>query len=213
MSGTITDELLKRYPLLATSIHENLIEAYQFMKESFEKGGKVLIAGNGGSAADAAHIVGELMKSFKFARPCCDDLRKRLMDVQPVYGEYIANHIQGALPAMSLCEQVALNTAFSNDSEPALCYAQQINGYGRAGDVFLGISTSGNSSNIVYAAVAAKAKGMKVIGLTGKNDSKLSGLADVCIKAPATETYLVQEYHLPIYHCLCSMLEEHFFSN
>lgn len=210
-TSEIVNQLIARYHILDI-MREPMIKAYQLLSNSYQNGGKLLIAGNGGSAADAAHIVGELMKSFKLNRPCGENLRKKLMEDQPVYGAYIANHIQGALPTISLCEQVALNTAFSNDCEPALCYAQQINGYGRSGDVFLGITTSGNSQNIIYAAIVAKAKGMKVIGLTGKNDSMLSELADVCIKAPATETYLVQEYHLPIYHCLCSMLEEHFFA-
>ena len=112
---------------------------------------------------------------------------------------------------MALDSQLALTTAYMNDCDPFLCFAQQVNGYGNNGDVFLGISTSGNSKNVIYAATVAKAKGMKVIGLTGQKDSKLSEIADVCIKAPSTETYMIQEYHLPIYHCLCLMLEEKFF--
>ena len=121
--------------------------------------------------------------------------------------------LQGALPAMSLGGHPALTTAYMNDCDPLLCFAQQVNGYGMAGDVLLGISTSGNSKNVVYAAVAAKAKGMKVIGLTGANESKLSVMSDVCIRVPERETYKVQELHLPVYHCLCLMLEDTFFEN
>ena len=126
-------------------------------------------------------------------------------------GEVLADNLQGALPAIALDGHVALTTAYMNDCEPLLCFAQQVNGYGNSNDVFLGISTSGNSKNVLYAVVTAKAKGMKVIGLTGAKDSKLSKLADVCIKAPETETYMIQELHLPIYHCLCLMLEERYF--
>ena len=123
----------------------------------------------------------------------------------------LADNLQGALPAIALDGHPALTTAYMNDCEPLLCFAQQVNGYGREEDVLLGISTSGDSKNVLYAAVAAKAEGMKVIGLTGARDSRLSELADVCIKVPQTETYMIQELHLPVYHCLCLMLEERFF--
>jgi D-sedoheptulose 7-phosphate isomerase len=126
-------------------------------------------------------------------------------------GSVLANHLQGALPAITLTSHSSLTTAFMNDSQPELVFAQQVNGYGKAGDVLLGISTSGNSMNVLYAAVTAKAKGLKVIGLTGQNDSRLKSLSDVCIQVPEAETYKIQELHLPVYHCLCMMLEEHFF--
>ena len=123
----------------------------------------------------------------------------------------LADNLQGSLPAIALVGHPALSTAYMNDCEPLLCFAQQINGYGRAGDVFLGISTSGNSKNILYAATTARAKGMKVIGLTGAKDSKLAQMSDVCIRVSKTETYMIQELHLPVYHCLCLMLEDRFF--
>ena len=170
-----------------------------------------MIAGNGGSAADAEHIVGELMKSFILERHLDSRFSKKLCTVDSKLGSVLANNLQGALPAIALDGHSALTTAYMNDCEPLLCFAQQVNGYGMAGDVFLGISTSGNSKNILYAAVTAKAKGMKVVGLTGANESKLSMMADVCIKVPQTETYKIQELHLPLYHCLCLMLEEYFF--
>ena len=136
---------------------------------------------------------------------------EKLITVSNEYGSILASNLQGALPAIALDGHMALSTAYMNDCEPLLCFAQQVNGYGNSGDVFWGISTSGNSKNVLYAATVAKAKGMKVIGLTGKNESKLSALANVCIKVPQTETYMVQEFHLPVYHALCLMLEDSFF--
>ena len=131
--------------------------------------------------------------------------------IDPEMGGYLADNLQGALPAIALTGHSALSTAFMNDSESVLVFAQQVNGYGKAGDVLLGISTSGNSKNVIYAAITAKARGLKVIGLTGEKESRLSKLADCCIQVPETETYKVQEMHLPVYHCLCMMLEEKFF--
>ena len=175
-------------------------------------GNKLLVAGNGGSAADSEHIVGELMKGFVQQRKPDDSFRKRLQEEDEELGSVLADSLQGALPAIALDGHPALSTAYMNDCEPLLCFAQQVNGYGKSGDVFLGISTSGNSKNILYAAVTAHAKGMRVIGLTGQKDSKLSDRADICIQVPQTETYMIQELHLPVYHCLCLMLEERFFS-
>ena len=126
-------------------------------------------------------------------------------------GTVLSNNLQGGLPAIALDGHLALSTAYMNDCEPLLCFAQQVNGFGKSGDVFLGISTSGNSKNILYAATVAKAKGMKVIGLTGARDSKLSKMADVTVRSSQTRTYMIQEHHLPIYHCLCLMLEDRFF--
>ena len=204
------DLLIERYPSLG-AIRGELIDAYLIMEESFSKGGKLLVAGNGGSAADSEHIVGELMKSFKLPRKPDADFSEKLKAVDAELGSVLSENLQGALPAIALDGHVALTTAYMNDCEPLLCFAQQVNGYGNANDVFLGISTSGNSKNVLFAAVTAKAKGMKVIGLTGAKNSKLTELADVCIKAPETETYRIQELHLPIYHCLCLMLEDRFF--
>lgn len=202
--------LLQRYPELE-SVKESIGEAFDVLAECYEKQGKLLIAGNGGSAADSEHIVGELMKSFVLDRRVESGFASALCSVDATLGEVLSNHLQGALPAIALDGHLALTTAYMNDCEPLLCFAQQLYGYGKTGDVFLGISTSGNSKNILYAAVTARAKGMKVLGLTGEKESRLSAISDVCIRVPQTETYKVQELHLPIYHCLCLMLEEHFF--
>ena len=151
------------------------------------------------------------MKGNKNPRKPSAEFAKRLIDENEELGTVLAENLQGALPAIALDGHLALSTAYMNDCEPLLCFAQQVNGYGKAGDVFLGISTSGNSKNVLYAATTAHTKGMKVIGLTGAKDSKLAQMSDVCIKVPQTETYMIQELHLPVYHCLCLMLEEEFF--
>lgn len=202
--------LVYRYPILSSAKTE-IIETYCLLVESYKKGGKLLVAGNGGSAADAEHIVGELMKGFKLSRKPDSDFADRLIKENEEYGAVLAENLQGALPAIALDGHLALSTAYMNDCEPLLCFAQQVNGYGKEGDVFLGISTSGNSKNVLYAATVAHAKGMKVIGLTGAKNSKLAQMSDVCIKVPQTETYMIQELHLPVYHCLCMMLEDEFF--
>ena len=194
-------------------MQKEIEKAYLIFAESYAKGNKLLVAGNGGSAADSEHIVGELMKGFENPRNLSSEYKERLMSVNDELGKVLGENLQMALPTIALDGHVALTTAYMNDCEPLLCFAQQVNGYGKEGDVFLGISTSGNSKNILYAAVVAKAKGMKVVALTGAKDSKLSQIADVTIKAPETRTYRIQEYHLPIYHCLCLMLEERFFGD
>lgn len=204
------DLLMERYPQLV-NIREDLINAYLILEECYENGGKLLIAGNGGSAADAEHIVGELMKGFCSPRRLQDSYKDTLIREDKELGEVLASNLQGALPAIALDGHLSLTTAYMNDCEPLLCFAQQINGYGKDGDVFLGISTSGNSRNVLYAATVAKAKGMKVIGLTGEKESRLSCMANVCIQVPQVETYMIQELHLPVYHCICLMLEDRFF--
>ena len=204
------DILVERYPQLSC-IANDLYSCYSIIADCYKKGGKLLIAGNGGSAADAEHIVGELMKGFKLPRKVDDTFATRLCETNEELGNVLAQNLQGALPAIALDGHPALSTAYMNDCEPLLCFAQQVNGYGKEGDVFLGISTSGNSKNILYAAVTARAKGMKIIGLTGAKNSKLEQMSDVCIKVPQTETYMIQELHLPVYHCLCLMLENEFF--
>lgn len=204
------DTLIQRYPVLEKS-SQSITEAYLLMEESYQNGGKLLIAGNGGSAADAEHIVGELMKGFKLPRKVTSEFAERLIDNDKELGITLSENLQGALPAIALDGHPALSTAYMNDCEPLLCFAQQVNGYGKKEDVFFGISTSGNSKNVLYAATTAHAKGMKVIGLTGERDSKLCQMSDVCICVPQTETYMIQELHLPVYHCLCLMLEERFF--
>ena len=202
--------LIQRYPELSSN-KENIEKAYVLLEECYENGGKLLVAGNGGSAADSEHIVGELMKGFENERKLHANYKEALINSDKELGKTLADNLQMALPAIALDGHIALNTAYMNDCEPLLCFAQQVNGYGKNGDVFLAISTSGNSKNILYAATVAKAKGMKVIGLTGANDSRLSEMADITIRSSHTRTYMIQEHHLPIYHCLCLMLEERFF--
>lgn len=204
------DTLIERYPKL--SVCETQLEiAYQILESAYTNGRKLLVCGNGGSASDSEHIVGELMKEFKLKRKVYAGQAELMKSIDPEMGLMLAENLQGALPAITLTGHSSLTTAFMNDSEPELVFAQQVNGYGKADDVFLGISTSGNSRNVLYAAITAKSKGLKVIGLTGMKESKLKRLADVCICVPETETYKIQELHLPVYHCLCMMLEEHFF--
>ncbi len=205
------EELVERYPALAEQ-KDNVEMAFNIIKESYEQGHKLLIAGNGGSAADSNHIVGELMKSFELKRKIDDDLYKKLEESE-LYKEELLTSLQGALPTISLNNHESLNTAFLNDVNPTATFAQQIVGYGNTGDVFLGISTSGNSKNVVMAAIVAKAKGLKVIGLTGAKDSDLKKFADITIQAPETRTFKIQEYHLPIYHAICLSLEDYFFGN
>ena len=204
------DELIKRYPILER-VREDIDVVYGILERCYENGGKLLIAGNGGSAADAEHIVGELMKGFVKRRPVTEEMKEALEKADPVRGKELSEKLQGGLPAIALVDHAALSTAFANDVDGMLSYAQQVNGYGKPGDVFLGISTSGNAENVMYAAVTAKAKGMKVVGLTGKDGGKLAGIADAAVIVPEMETYNIQELHLPVYHALCLMLEHRFY--
>ena len=202
--------LIERYPALAVC-RDDLLAATELLVSCLAAGGKILVCGNGGSASDAEHIVGELMKGFVLPRKPDDGLRKKLCDVAPDVADYLIDNLQGALPAISLVNETALNTAFANDQAADLVFAQQVLGLARGGDVVVGISTSGNSANVIYALYVARAKGAKSIALTGRGGGKLKAVADVTICAPADETYKVQEYHLPIYHALCIAAEEEFF--
>lgn len=204
------DDLIKRYPKLEVCRKE-IANAYIILETAYSNGRKLLVSGNGGSASDSEHIVGELMKEFKLKRRVYQEQAEEMRKISPELGEVLAENLQGALPAISLTGHSSLTTAFMNDSEPDLIFAQQVNGYGKPGDVYLGISTSGNSKNVLYAAVTAKSKGLMVIGLTGQRENRLMKYADVCIRVPETETYKIQELHLPVYHCLCMMLEDKFF--
>ena len=204
------DELIKRYPILER-VREDIEAVYGILERCYENGGKLLIAGNGGSAADAEHIVGELMKGFVKRRPVTEEMKEALEKADPVRGKELSEKLQGGLPAIALVDHAALSTAFANDVDGMLSYAQQVNGYGKPGDVFLGISTSGNAENVMYAAVTAKAKGMQAVGLTGKDGGKLAGIADAAVIVPEMETYKIQELHLPVYHALCLMLEHRFY--
>lgn len=204
------EELTGRYPVL-NAVKEDILAAYETVKECYEGGGKLLIAGNGGSCADSEHIVGELMKGFVKRRPVSPEFARALKDADPERGEALAMGLQGALPAIALTGHTALSTAFFNDVDGEMTYAQQLYGYGRKGDVLLGISTSGNAKNIMYAVAVAKAAGIKTVGLTGKDGGALARACDTAIVVPEQETFKIQELHLPVYHVLCLMLEEHFY--
>ena len=204
------DLLINRYPAL-TECSQSIIDAYLIMEEAYERDHKLLIAGNGGSAADSEHIAGELMKRFKTPRPVTPELREKLIAIDPDRGSELANTLERGLMAIPLVAHEALSTAYINDVDGLGVFAQQLYGFGRPGDVFLGISTSGNSRNIMSATVVARALGIKVIGLTGADGGELASVADVAVKVPERETYMIQELHLPVYHCWCLMLEDYFF--
>ena len=204
------DELISHYPKLDVC-REALLSAIETLCESYHAGNKLLTCGNGGSAADAEHIVGELMKGFLLPRKIDDALGRRMQEICPEEANYFRENLQGALPAIALVDQIALNTAFANDQAADLSFAQQILGLGKEGDVLLAITTSGNSKNVLYAVRMAKVQGLKTIALTGKSGGRIKSMADVSICVPEEETYRVQEYHLPIYHMLCIALEQEFF--
>lgn len=204
------DHLTERYPAL-TVCRDSIITAYKLLESCFENGGKLLIAGNGGSAADSEHIAGELMKRFQSPRPVDPSFAEKLKAIDARRGENLAKNLECSLMAIPLVAHEALTTAYINDVDGLGVFAQQLFGFGRAGDVFLGISTSGKSENILSATVVARALDIPVIGLTGADGGELAKVADIAIKVPETETYKIQELHLPVYHCLCLMLEEHFF--
>ena len=204
------DDLMERYPQLRKS-EEEIAGGYLMLEECYQRDGKLLVAGNGGSAADSEHIVGELMKRFKIPRPVTQEFADRLMAVDPERGRALVNNLERSLMAIPLSAHEALTTAYINDVDGSGVFAQQLFGYAREGDVFLGISTSGNSQNVLSAAVVARAMGVKVLGLTGAGGGALADLADVTVKVPEVETYKIQELHLPIYHCWCLMLEDYFF--
>ncbi len=201
----IFNELIHRYPVLEVC-KEDIINAYGLFADCYDNGGKILCCGNGGSAADCDHFVGELMKGFLKTRPLSDEEKSRFDD------SFIANNLQKGLPAISLCAHSALMTAFSNDAMPSLVFAQQVYAYAEKNDVLLCFSTSGNSENIVFAAKAAKAANIKIVSVTGEKSSALSNISDVCIKLPETETFKVQELTLPVYHCLAAMIEDKYFT-
>ncbi|MGO4698416.1 SIS domain-containing protein [Paenibacillus sp. 2TAB26] len=202
--------LYAKYPDLKECLPE-IQQSFSLLETCYRHNGKVLVAGNGGSAADSEHIVGELMKSFMLTRSVPETFRHQFTQLFPEEADEICNGLQGALPAISLVSQSAFMTAYANDVDSDMVFAQQVYGYGNEGDVFLSLSTSGNSRNIIRALQIAKAKGMKTVGLTGKSGGKMKVLCDVTITVPYYETPDVQERHLPIYHTLCIMLEEVFF--
>ena len=205
----ILNGLTERYPALKVAKND-ISAAFEALLASVKSGGKIMICGNGGSAADSAHIVGELMKSFKKTRPIDAKTAARLKEYGKE-GARLALSLEGAIPAVALTENGAFLTAFSNDKDASVAFAQQVYGLGEQRDALVCISTSGNSENCVLAAVAAKSTEIKTVALTGAGGGKLASLVDVCVKVPETETYKVQELHLPVYHCLCAMLEEEIF--
>lgn len=199
------EQLTARYTAL-DAVKDGILASFDILYRCFEGGGKLLCCGNGGSAADSEHIVGELMKSFKKKRPVSEALKNGLRKYGQE-GDALAEKLEGALPAIALTGHTALSTAFGNDKDAYMVFAQQVNGYGKDGDVLLALTTSGNSKNCVYAAITAKCKGMKVISVTGENGGRMKELSDTCIRLPESETYLVQELTLPVYHWLCAELE------
>lgn len=202
----ILEQLVERYPVLEGE-KDAVLRAFRTLQTTYERGGKVMTCGNGGSAADAEHIVGELMKKFKKNRQIDGGTYEKLAKYG-AEGEKLRATLEGSLRAVSLTSHISLSTAFANDREPSVAFAQQLYGLADEGDTLIAISTSGNSENCVLAAIAAKAVGVFVLALTGETKSRLSEIADVTIRVPETETYKVQELHLPVYHCLCAMLEE-----
>jgi D-sedoheptulose 7-phosphate isomerase len=205
----ILTELTNRYPALQP-MQGDIANAFESMKACYQQGGKVFVCGNGGSTSDAEHIVGELMKCFKKPRAIESALAEKLSK-EGELGQQLLNDLEGGLPAISLCGHPALTFAYLNDTNPMLTFAQQLSVLGREGDLLLTLSTSGNSKNCVYATIVAKALGVKTVFLGGGNGGKLKDLSDVSVIVPEKETFKVQEYHLPVYHCLCAMLEEEFF--
>ena len=212
VTDNITDrhvkELLGRHPELREA-SENLLRVYSILKICFFNQKNLFVCGNGGSAADSEHIVGELVKGFKSPRPLPEDIKTLFR--QKTGTDELGEKLQMGLPCISLLSHPALSSAFSNDVDPLMVYAQQLFVFGKEGDAVMGLSTSGNAGNILYAFQVARTRGITTILFTGQNKGKCEEYADYVVKVPAKETYLVQEYHLPLYHCLCAMLEEAFY--
>jgi D-sedoheptulose 7-phosphate isomerase len=209
-SKYILEELFNRYKKL-DFLEGSILKSAQTIINAFNNGGKVLVCGNGGSCSDADHIVGELMKSFEGMRPLNGELQKKLNELSPERGKMLAEKLQQGLPAISLTVHQSLITAIANDIDGDVIYAQQVIGWGNAGDVLIGLSTSGNSKNVVDALIVAKAKGLTTIGLTGKTGGKMKEWCDILLNVPETRTAYVQELHLPVYHAICMMIEKEIF--
>lgn len=205
------NDLIDRHHSLEKS-RTSIEQAAELLIKTAEKEGKLLICGNGGSSADADHIVGELMKGFILPRPLTDEQKRVLEIAGGELGIHMGERLQRGIPAISLSSQTALNTAFINDVDPSLIFAQQVIGLGKPGDLLWGLSTSGNSKNVAAAAIAAKASGLGTLAMTGKSGGRLSEICDVCIKVEGIETYKIQELHLPVYHTLCLIIEDFFFA-
>jgi D-sedoheptulose 7-phosphate isomerase len=212
MGGTSTavEELTSNYPELE-ACRSQVEAAVDVIADSIRRDGTLLICGNGGSAADSGHIVGELVKGFEMDRPVSETTRQALLDTYPQRGEYLADHLQGSLPAISLTSHTAFLTAYANDVAPDMVFAQQVYGYGHSGDVLLGLSTSGNSGNVLNAVRVANAQGLDTVGLTGPDGGRINALCDVTVRVPGSSTAEIQERHLPVYHAVCRALEREFF--
>ena len=207
---TRIEQLISTYPKLQACAPQ-IQAGFQILHTCYQDGGKVLTCGNGGSAADAEHIVAELMKGYLLKRSIAEEMRARLRSISLQETGYIADHLQGALPAISLVSQNALVSAIANDTAADMVFAQQVYGYGREGDTLIGLSTSGNSRNVIHAVEVARVLGLHTIAFTGPTGGALKSLCDVCICVPGESTPAIQEHHLPIFHVLCAMLEEEFF--
>ena len=211
-SEQIREELFRRYPCLA-SCEKEFDEAYGLILSCYRNGGKLLLAGNGGSAADSDHFTGEMTKSFRFIRALDKEFEENLADLYGDEGRKLAENLEGGLMAIPLTQFAAANSAFMNDVSPESAFAQLVQTFGRKGDVFIGITTSGNSGNILKAVMAARARGVGTVCLTGETGGKCKDLCDICIRVPETETFKVQELHLPVYHALCAMTEAALFES
>jgi len=204
------EKLCERHPALV-SCKQDIECAINLIKNCYKAGNKVITCGNGGSAADAEHIVGELMKGSRKKRKISPDFRKKAEKIYPKEADKICDNLQMPLAAISLTSHISFTTAFNNDVNPEFTFAQQLLGLGRQGDILTALSTSGNARNVINACKLAKVLGIKAIALTGKNGGELRNICDIVICVPEEETLLIQEYHLPIYHAICSEIENEFF--
>jgi len=206
----ILDQLCERYPSLS-DLRDRIAEAAGMIIDCYTRGGKLLVCGNGGSSSDSDHFAAELMKSFESRRPLDESLKKRFTEISGSRGKILAEKLEHSLPAISLPSNTALTTAISNDIDPSMIFAQQIIGFGNEGDVFIGISTSGNSQNVVDACITARTLNLNVIGITGITGGKVKQYCDLLINVPETRTAWVQELHLPVLHAICLIVEDHFY--
>ncbi|MDX1284071.1 MAG: SIS domain-containing protein [Draconibacterium sp.] len=212
MENKFLQLLTQRYGQLS-KLEAEIEIASQFIINSYKNGGKLLICGNGGSASDSDHLVGELMKSFELKRPLENELKKKLEKISNERGRFLSDNLQQGLPAISLVAHTSLNTAVTNDICSDVIFAQQVIGYGNQNDVLIGITTSGNSQNVIDALIVARAKGLKTIGFTGESGGKMKEFCDILINVPEKRTAFVQELHLPVFHTICLIVEHHFFGH
>ena len=204
------DHLIGKYPELS-GLRENISQAAGMIIKTFTSGGKLLICGNGGSSSDSDHLVGELMKSFENKRPLDISFKERLAEISGSRGKYLSEKLEHGLPAISLSSHTSLTSSICNDIDPDLVFAQQVIGYGTEKDLLIGISTSGNSKNVIDACITAKAMNMIVVGITGKTGGRMKEYCDILINVPGESTASAQELQLPVYHTICRMVEEHFY--